>query len=522
MIYKTKIISLCDGMAERTEIPVVSTTVVDNEAESEKKQGPLEGIRILDLSRIVMGPYCTMVLGDMGAEVIKVERPTVGDETRRWGVPISGGETTYFLAMNRNKYSVCINLKSSEGRQTLLDLVAVSDVLVENYVPGKLDSLGMGYELIKNVNPSLIYVSLTGYGPDGPQASRPGYDVIAASVGGLLNITGPEEGEPCKVGVPITDIASALYAHGAILAALYKREKTGEGERVDVNLLSTQVACLATVASAWLNAGEEAKRRGSAHDWIVPYESLETKCGGRVTVGAGSNAQFGAFCRLIGLPELSEDVRYKTNVLRVANRDTLMSVIRKRFKERTSEEWLNILESAPFPCGPVNTIPQVFQNPQVKHLDLVKKMAHPSAGSIGVIGPPVKFSDSANEVRRRPPLLGEHTCEHSERLILRLKLRKPESKKKVQWESGTVDNENMNKKKSKCKFTDDVHLSRGCCIYHKPHEFDVSSSESEDECENCFGHVEMRKKRREEKKSEDDQGKENEDENPCGKDPPCQ
>ncbi|XP_046398415.1 succinate--hydroxymethylglutarate CoA-transferase-like isoform X1 [Ischnura elegans] len=379
--------------------------------EEVKCEKPLAGVRVLDLSRIVMGPFCTMTLGDLGAEVIKVERPVVGDETRRWGVPVTGGETSYFLSINRNKKSICIDFKSTEGRKVLLDLVSASDVLVENYVPGKLDALDLGYDKIQKTNPSLIYVSLTGYGPNGPYASRPGYDVIAASVGGLLHITGPENGEPCKIGVPMTDIAAGLYAHGAILAALFNRLKTGKGVKIDVNLLSTQVACLATAASAWLNAGEEAKRRGSSHDWIVPYEALEAKCGGRITIGAGSNAQFSSLCSLIGLNHLIDDPKYKTNVLRVANRDTLIGEIRSRFKEKTVEEWLKILDGAPFPYGPVNTIPQVFENPQVKHLGLVKSLNHPKVGNLRIVGPPVQYSNLSNEVHSTPPLLGEHTVD---------------------------------------------------------------------------------------------------------------
>ncbi|XP_071442715.1 succinyl-CoA:glutarate CoA-transferase [Hetaerina americana] len=358
-----------------------------------------------------------MTLGDLGAEVIKVERPIIGDETRRWGVPVTGGETSYFLAINRNKKSICIDFKSAEGRKVLLDLVTVSDVLVENYVPGKLDALDLGYERIREANPSLVYVSLTGYGPDGPYASRPGYDVIAASVGGLLHITGPENGEPCKIGVPMTDISAGLYAHGAILAALYHREKTGLGERIDVNLLSTQVACLATAASAWLNAGEEAKRRGSSHDWIVPYEALEAKCAGRITIGAGSNAQFSALCSLIGLTYLIDDPKYKTNVLRVENRETLMAAIRAKFKEKTVKEWCAILDGAPFPYGPVNTIPQVFENPQVKHLDLVKSVNHPKVGTVNIVAPPVRYTNISNEVHCTPPLLGEHTVEILQRVL---------------------------------------------------------------------------------------------------------
>uniref|UniRef100_A0A182UFH8 Uncharacterized protein n=1 Tax=Anopheles melas TaxID=34690 RepID=A0A182UFH8_9DIPT len=396
-------------------------------SETGGKQFPLEGIRILDLTRIVAGPYCTMVLGDLGAEVYKIERPYEGDESRKWGPPFMRNSTdsVYFMAANRNKKSVCVNLKT--GREVIYELAKKCDVLVENYVPGKLDSLGLGYETLKSIAPSLVYCSITGFGTEGLYKAKPGYDVIAASMGGLLHITGSEDGPPAKVGIAITDIATGLYAHGAILAALLQRYRTGRGQKIDVNLFSTQVACLINVASNYLNAGKEAKRWGTAHESIVPYEAFETKTG-YITLGCGSDAQFVSLCRLLGVAELAQDERFASNRTRVSHRKELIAILSDILKSKSSSDWMRIFEGASFPVGPINSM------------------------------------------KEEPP-------------VLRLRLQKPRNGKKVQWTNGTVDNEHMNKKKSKC-----------CCIYVKPRAFGESSSESEDECEHCFGHVELKKK----------------------------
>ncbi|KAF4525230.1 hypothetical protein B566_EDAN014005 [Ephemera danica] len=459
---------------------------------SKTKISPLSGIRILDLTRIVAGPFCTMILGDLGADVIKIEHPDGGDECRKWGPPfMNGSESVYFLPINRNKRSVCINLKSKEGIAVIQELSKSCDVLMENFLPGKLASLGLGYEQLKQLNSRLIYVSLTGYGPDGPYSNRPGYDVIAASEGGLVGITGPSEGDPCKVGVAMTDLASGLFAHGAILAALFQRLKTNEGQKIDVDLLSTQVACLINIGSNYLNAGIEAKRLGTSHASLVPYESFKTLEGGYVTVCSGSDSQFQDLCRRIGLPELATEPRYKNNGLRVENRNELVSILRKKFLSQDSDYWLDTLKGGLSPYGRVNSLQQVFDDPHIKAIELVKTLEHPTAGQIKLVGPHVKFSVAANEVHRPPPVLGQHTEEVLKEVLhysdekevptLRLRLRKPKSQKQVKFDASTVDNEHLNKKKSKC-----------CCIYTKPHKFGESSSESEDECDNCYGHVEKR------------------------------
>lgn len=323
-------------------------------------ESPLKNIKIIDLTRIVAGPFCTMILGDLGAEVYKVEQPEGGDEARKWGPPFVQGSdmTCYFVCLNRNKKSLCVNLKTAEGIKVIHDLAKVSDVLVENFVPGKLNHLGIGYEDLKTFAPQLIYLSLTGYGSRGPYSAKPGYDVIAASIGGLLDITGPKDGEPCKPGVAVTDLATGLFAHGAILAALLQRNKTGLGQKIDCNLLSTQVASLINIGSNYLNAGKEAKRWGTAHESIVPYESFST-ADGFLTVGAGSDQQFKSLCERTNLLHLSKDPRFIDNKARVKNRTALIAELKVCFAAKTTSEWLKCLEGASFPHGQVNQVSQV-------------------------------------------------------------------------------------------------------------------------------------------------------------------
>ncbi|CAG5108872.1 Similar to SUGCT: Succinate--hydroxymethylglutarate CoA-transferase (Homo sapiens) [Cotesia congregata] len=470
--------------------------------DSNNDKSPLAGIRVLDLTRIIAGPYCTMILGDLGAEILKIEKPGTGDECRNWGPPFLSGtkHATYFLSVNRNKKSVCIDFK--KGRDIIYELAKKSDVLIENFVPGKLSKMGLGYEDLKKAAPQLIYCSLTGYGYEGPYAQRPGYDVIAASVGGLMHITGPKDGDPCKVGIAITDVATGLYAHGAIMAALYQRTRNNQGQWIQCNLLSTQVACLINVASNYLNAGKEATRWGSEHESLVPYEAFPTS-DGFMTVCTGSDAQFKALVDILELPELANDERFINNTARVINRVELLKILRNKFKIKSNKEWAEILEGAPFPYGPINSIQEVFDDPHIKAIKMVKELEHDQMGKVKVVGPAVKFSYGENQVRSPPPTLGQHTRQVLKQLLnysdqtidsliknkidvptISLCLRKPRSNKKVQWTSSTVDNENMNKKKSKC-----------CCIYEKPKQFGESSSdESDDECEHCHGRKEVHKK----------------------------
>ncbi|KAH8381378.1 hypothetical protein KR093_003906 [Drosophila rubida] len=377
---------------------------------------PLKGVRILDLTRIVAGPYCTMVLADLGAEVIKVERPHFGDEARKWGPPFleHSGDAAYFLAQNRNKQSVCIDMK--RGQQVMHELIERCDVLVENYVPGTLERYKLGYEQVRQVNPQLIYCTISGYGSVGPYAKRPGYDVIASSMGGLLHITGEREGPPSKVGVAVTDIATGLYAHGAILAALLQRQRTQRGQKIDVDLLSTCCSLLINVASNYLNAGTEAKRWGTAHSSIVPYQSFKT-VDGYLTVGAGSDAQFVELCQRLSIDEVPLNDKFKTNKDRVQHREELVSLLSKILAKDTSKNWMRHFENASFVVGPVNSIREVFQDEHIQAIELVKTLPHAKDGTVKVVGPPVVYSEARNDARSAPPMLGEHTDEVLARLL---------------------------------------------------------------------------------------------------------
>lgn len=379
-------------------------------AGTEVPHGLLQGVRVLDLSRVLAGPYCTMILGDLGAEIIKVERPVVGDDTRSWGPPFCNSESAYFLSVNRNKKSITVNIKHPEGANIVRQLARVSDVLVENYLPGRLAVMGLGYEQLAAESPGLVYCSITGYGQMGPHASRAGYDVIVSGVGGLMHITGPKDGEPCKVGVAMTDLSTGLYAHGAIMAALLHRQRTGEGQHIDCSLLATQVASLVNIASNYLNAGQEAVRHGTSHPSIVPYQAFKTQ-DGFLLVGAGNDGQFKILCERLSIPDTAADVRYKTNKMRVANRETLLNMLSKIFAEQTTAGWLTQLEGSGIPYGPINNMQAVFSDPQVNHLQLIQEVPHPTVGTVRLPGPAVKYSGSPTVPPSPPPTLGQHTQE---------------------------------------------------------------------------------------------------------------
>lgn len=298
--------------------------------EAQKCNLPLDGLKILDISRILAGPYCTMILGDLGAEIIKVEKPGAGDDTRSWGPPFCGKESVYFLTVNRNKKSIAIDIRTKDGQDLIQKLAKQCDVMVENYIPGKLDQYNLSYKHLNVIAPQLIYCSITGYGQTGPYSKRAGYDVIVSGVGGLMHITGPEDGDPCKVGVAMTDLSTGLYAHGAILAAVLQRQITGRGQHIDCNLFSTQVASLINIGSNYLNAGMEAKRHGTAHQSIVPYQAFKTE-DSYILVGAGNDKQFHTLCKVLQLDNLLEDSKYTTNKLRVHNRKSLLSTLDNLF-----------------------------------------------------------------------------------------------------------------------------------------------------------------------------------------------
>ena len=369
----------------------------------------LSGVKVLDLTRVLAGPYCTQILGDLGADILKIEHPTNGDDTRRWGPPFIGNDTScYFLSVNRNKKSVCVDLKKPKGREIVTQLAVQSDVFIENYLPAKMAEFKLDYDTLKSINPKLIYCSITGYGRTGPYADRAGYDVMASSIGGLNGLTGPEDGPPCKTGVALTDLASGLYAHGAIMAALYHREKTGLGQRIDINLLSTQVSCLVNLGANYLLAGREAKRWGTAHESIVPYQAFETS-DGYVTVAGANDKQFRDLCSKLEREEWSRDPKFETNASRVKNRGELIGKMAEIFLKKTTDEWIDLFQGAKFAYGPINSLEKVFKDPQVLHTQLVLEIDHPNLGKLKLIGPPVQFSGCDNRIRSPPPELGQHT-----------------------------------------------------------------------------------------------------------------
>ena len=377
----------------------------------------LQGIRVLDLTRALAGPYCTMMLGDLGADVIKVERPGRGDDSRGWGPPFVGepfgpyaGESAYFIAANRNKRSITVNLKSAEGQEIVRRLAGVSDVMVENYRTGVLDNMGLGYDDLHALNPRLVYCSISGYGRTGPYAKRPGYDFIIQAEGGLMGIIGPEEGTPYRVGVPIIDINSGMFAATAILAALHARSQTGEGQLVDVSLLDTVVALLTNVGSNYLVGGVEPRRLGNAHPNIAPYEAFRAR-DRWFALAAANQKQWATLCAAIGCPELVDDPRFATNGDRVANRPALLEALNDAFAARDADEWMAVLQEAGLPCGPINTIPDVFEHPQAQVRGLAVEAQHPTAGPVKLTGFPYKLSQTPAEVRQAPPMLGQHTEE---------------------------------------------------------------------------------------------------------------
>ncbi|KAJ2163021.1 hypothetical protein GGF46_000207 [Coemansia sp. RSA 552] len=360
-----------------------------------------------------------MLLGDLGAEVIKIEHPQRGDDTRSWGPPFKGytdapadrgpGESAYYLGVNRNKKSVGVDMKQASGRQVILHLAAKSDVLVENFVPGKLAEMGLGYDDLKRVNPGLVYASISGYGATGPYSHRPGYDVIIEAEAGLMHITGEEDGEPVKVGVAVTDLMTGLYTHGAIMAALLARQRTGRGQHIDASLLQTQTSILANIASNYLIGGQEARRWGTRHPSIAPYQVFATK-DGAVCIGAGNDRQFASLCSRLEMPELAQDPRFLTNADRVANRKQLVGKIDNVLRTQTTAQVLKLLDNSGLPFGPVNNLQQTFDHPQVKARQIVRTIAHPFVGDIKVVGPAIQYSDApVGEHMEPPPMLGQHT-----------------------------------------------------------------------------------------------------------------
>ena len=377
---------------------------------SERQDGPLAGVKVLDLTRVLAGPYCTMFLGDLGAEVVKIEQPDVGDDTRAWGPPFVGGESAYFLCINRNKKSVTLDLKSNQAVGLLRRLAEGADVLVENFRPGTMERLGLGERELRAVNPRLIYASLSGFGADGPMKDWPGYDLIIQAWGGLMSVTGMPDGEPTKVGVAIVDIVAGLMLGKAILAALFARERTGVGQKLETSLLEAEVACLINAGSNYLVGGVVPGRWGNAHPSIVPYQSFKSR-DGYLVIGVASEGIWRRLCQAIGMPGLADDPRFARNPQRVEHRGELIDILTEIFLQRDTAAWMTLLIDAGVPCAPVQTIDQVFHAPQVIAREMVVEIPHPTAGTLRMAGLPVKFSGTPASIRLAPPLLGQHTAE---------------------------------------------------------------------------------------------------------------
>ena len=377
---------------------------------------PLKGIRVLDLSRVLAGPFVTQLLGDLGAEIIKVEAPGRGDETRSWGPPFADGEAAYYLSVNRNKKSVTVNLKTPEGVDILKKLAKISDVFIENFKVGGLKKYGLDYESIKKENPRIIYVSITGFGQTGPYKDRPGYDFIIQGMCGVMSVTGEPEGEPMKVGVAWTDVITGLFAGNAILAALFEREKSGMGQYIDISLLDSAIAAMVNQASNYLISGIPPRRYGNAHPNIVPYQAFKTK-DSYMILAVGNDSQFKKFCEVAGRNDLAENPDFSTNPLRVKNRNKLIPIIKEVMLTRTTAEWCADLVKAKVPCGPIYNMKEVFEDPHVQSREMVVKMEHPTAGEISLVGTPLKFSRTKVQFRLPPPLLGQHTDEVLHKLL---------------------------------------------------------------------------------------------------------
>jgi formyl-CoA transferase/CoA:oxalate CoA-transferase len=370
--------------------------------------GPLAGLTVVDLTRVLSGPYCTMVLADLGARVIKVEHPGRGDDTRHWGPPFVGPESAYFLSINRNKESVTVDFKHERGREVLSRLVERSDVLVENFKPGILDRAGFAWARLHDAHPRLVYASISGYGQTGPRRNEPGYDAVMQAEGGLMSITGDRTGPAYRLGVAISDIVAGLFAAQGVLAALYARERTGKGQRVDVGMLDATAALLTYQAAAFFATGQAPVRMGNRHPTIAPYETFETS-DGEIVIAVGNDQIWTRFCPAIGLADLADDERFRTNRDRLERYDTLRPLLEETFKTRTRAEWIEGLQAASVPCGSVRDVAEVLADPHLAARNMIADLMHPTAGATRVIGVPVKLSETPGTVRTPPPTLGQHT-----------------------------------------------------------------------------------------------------------------
>ena len=369
-------------------------------------EAALSDVVVIDLSRVFAGPYCTMILGDLGATVIKVEQPGKGDDTRQFGPPYVAGESAYYLGLNRNKRSITLDFSNPDEKQRLLEMVRTAAVLVENFRPGTLERQGLGYEALRAINPGLIYCSISGYGQTGPYASRAGYDFVAQAESGLMSVTGEIDGDPQRVGSPIADLSAGLFACISILAALRVRDRTGQGQHIDISLFEAAVALLGNVSANHLISGEEAERYGNGHPNIVPYQAFRTQ-DGYIVVSCGNDRLYQSFCHLLGRDDLATDQRFATNPQRVRNRQELVPILQELLLQRDTEDWLAELRATGIPCGPINTVSQVFRDAQLESRGFVWECEHPTAGTIRLSGSPIRLSETPTHLYKAPPLLGE-------------------------------------------------------------------------------------------------------------------
>jgi formyl-CoA transferase len=372
--------------------------------------GALDGIRVLDLTRALAGPYCTLMLGDHGADVIKVEMPGTGDETREWAPPSIKGISAYYLAINRNKRSVTVDLKNADGKRVLERLIERCDVVVENFSPGTLARLGFPDERVRAINPRAVLCHISGFGQDGPGRAWPAYDLIVQGMGGIMSLTGEPGGDPVMVGVPQADMVAGMFAAFAIAAALHARERSGEGQVIDATMVGGQVAMLSRQAARYFADGTVPRPEGNVHASIVPYQTFRAS-DGHVNVGVANNALFERFCRALDLDELLEDERFAGNPRRVAHRKEIVPIIERKIRALTKAEVVRRLREANVPVGPINALDEVFTDPVVRHLGLIAEVDHPTAGRVRTPGIPVRLSGTPPSVRRHPPELGEHTDE---------------------------------------------------------------------------------------------------------------
>lgn len=370
----------------------------------------LSGIRVVDLTRVMTGPYCTMLLGDMGADVVKIEQPGKGDDTRVWGPPFIEGESAYYLSVNRNKRSITLNLKSDEGREILWQLIEQADVVVENFSPGTAGRLGFGYEAVRERRPSIVYCSISGFGQEGPAKDRTAYDLIVQGMSGLMSVTGHADGEPTRFGVPIADIAAGMFGAYAVVNALFYRERTGQGQYIDTSMLGGQIALLTYQAGIFFATNQAPERTGNAHPIVAPYQTFRTR-DGYINVASGNDGIFARLCGAMGLERLLDDPRFGDNSGRITNLPALVEEIERSFTSYDTAQIVERLDRASVPCGPIHTVPETFAHPQSEHYRYRQRVPHPTLGEVDQVGFPYALSATPCEIRMAPPNLGQHTDE---------------------------------------------------------------------------------------------------------------